>query len=287
MKFCYQVATPDVIFSPNITAYQGPVEESFSALADLGYDGVELMTRSPENINWRGISRLASQKGLDVVLVCTGEIFVQLGVSFCDKDPEGRVLAIKKTKEMMDYASHFGAMINVGRLRGEYCPEIPCEHTDQWLVDALQELGEYGEKKRVPIALETVGKFQTNFINILEQAVKFLEGGGSAAVQVMMDIFHMQLEESDYIRSIQQYHDRNIHVHLADSDRYYPGHGQLHFDEIIRLFSEFGYQGAFTAEILQLPNQYFAAESTVSASDKMRGTVEEKCRIVAEVKRKR
>ena len=44
MKFCYQVATPDVIFSPNITAYQGPVEESFSALADLGYDGVELMT---------------------------------------------------------------------------------------------------------------------------------------------------------------------------------------------------------------------------------------------------
>lgn len=150
-----------------------------------------------------------------------------MGVSFCDKDPEGRVLAIKKTKEMMDYASHFGAMINVGRLRGEYYPEIPCEHTDQWLVDALQELGEYGEKKRVPIAIETVGKFQTNFINNLEQAVKIIDRVGSSAVKVMMDIFHMQLEESDYIRSIQQYHDRNIHVHLADSDRHYPGHGQL------------------------------------------------------------
>ena len=38
MKFCYQVATSDVTFSPNITAYQGPVEESFAVitLSDTG-----------------------------------------------------------------------------------------------------------------------------------------------------------------------------------------------------------------------------------------------------------
>lgn len=263
MKFCYQVATSDVTFSPNITAYQGPVEESFAVLADLGYDGVELMTRSPEKIDWRSISRLASQKDLDVVLVCTGEIFVQLGVSFCDRDAQGRALAIRKTKEMMDYASHFGAMINVGRLRGEYYPEIPREHTNQWLVDALRELGDYGEKKGVPIAIETVGKFQTNFINNLEQAAKIIARVDSPAVKVMMDLFHMQLEEPDYIRSIRQYQDCSIHVHLADSDRQYPGHGQLPFDEIIKIFSELGYQGAFTAEILQLPDQRSAAENTM------------------------
>lgn len=79
----------------------------------------------------------------------------------------------------------------------------------------------------------------------------------------MMDLFHMQLEEPDYIRSIRQYQDCSIHVHLADSDRQYPGHGQLPFDEIIKIFSELGYQGAFTAEILQLPDQRSAAENTM------------------------
>ena len=38
MKFCYQVATPDVIFSPNITAYQGPSE----LFPEAGDDGVNL-----------------------------------------------------------------------------------------------------------------------------------------------------------------------------------------------------------------------------------------------------
>ena len=97
----------------------------------------------------------------------------------------------------------------------------------------------------------------------LEQAAKIITRVDSPAVKVMMDLFHMQLEEPDYIRSIRQYQDCSIHVHLADSDRQYPGHGQLPFDEIIKIFSELGYQGAFTAEILQLPDQRSAAENTM------------------------
>ena len=47
MKLCYQVATPDVAISDSVTAYQGPLDKSFSDLSALGYDGVELMTLNP------------------------------------------------------------------------------------------------------------------------------------------------------------------------------------------------------------------------------------------------
>lgn len=263
MRFCYQVATPDVTYDPEITAFQGSLKHSFAVLQEYGYDGVELMTRSPEMVDWNSILRLSQQRNLPVVLICTGEIFVQLGVSFCDKQLERRRVAIEKTKEMIDYAAHFGAIINVGRLRGEYLQDVPHSDTDSWLIAALQELGEYGNLKGVSIAIETVGRFQTNFINTLEQAYSVVDKVNRDSVKVMMDIFHMQLEEADYLASIEKYQDYNIHVHLADSNRHYPGDGNLSFDEIIKRFATAGYNGNFTTEITQWPDQETAARKSM------------------------
>ncbi len=259
MRFCYQIATPDVTYSPQITAFQGKLEDSFSFLKDCGYDGVELMTRSPEKLDWDHILKLTQSMDMPVVLVCTGEIFVQLGVSFCDPAPEGRKLAIEKTRQMIDYASYLGALINVGRLKGEYLPSVPHEDTERWAIEAFSELGEYGLKKGVNIAIETVAAFQTNFVNRLEQARRIIDTVQCPAVRLMMDIYHMHLEEPDYIKAIGLYKDMNIHVHLADSNRHFPGDGDLPFDRIIEAFAKAGYNGAFTTEITQFPDQKTAA----------------------------
>ena len=77
MKLCYQVATPDVAIADSVTAYQGPLEKSFSDLAKLGYQGVELMTLNPSELDWDFVKKEAEKNGLKVVLVCTGEIFGQ------------------------------------------------------------------------------------------------------------------------------------------------------------------------------------------------------------------
>ena len=73
MRLCYQVATPDVAIADSVTAYQGPLEKSFSDLAKLGYKGVELMTLNPSELDWDFVKSEAEKNGLKVVLVCTGE----------------------------------------------------------------------------------------------------------------------------------------------------------------------------------------------------------------------
>ena len=78
MKLCYQVATPDVAIADSVTAYQGSLEKSFGDLGRLGYDGVELMTLNPGELDWNEVKETAEKNGLSVVLVCTGEIFGQL-----------------------------------------------------------------------------------------------------------------------------------------------------------------------------------------------------------------
>ena len=102
MKLCYQVATPDVAIADSVTAYQGSLEKSFGDLGRLGYDGVELMTLNPEKLDWNEVKETAEKNGLSVILVCTGEIFGQLGLSYTHPHRSLRREAVERTKEIID-----------------------------------------------------------------------------------------------------------------------------------------------------------------------------------------
>ncbi len=57
MRFSYQVATPDLKHSNNVTCMQGDFEESIRRLASFGYNAVEIMTTYPKSIDWERIKR--------------------------------------------------------------------------------------------------------------------------------------------------------------------------------------------------------------------------------------
>lgn len=263
MKLCYQVATPDVEIADSVTAYQGSIEKSFSDLAHLGYDGVELMTLNPSELDWNFIKKEAEKNNLSIVLVCTGEIFGQLGLSYTDPKEEKRREAIRRTKEIIDFASYVGANINIGRIRGQYCKELTREETYNYAVKAFQEIADYAFTKNVDIALETVTIMQTNFINTLEEGAAIVNVVNRPNFKLMMDIFHLNLEEKSIIEAIKKYSPYNIHVHLADNNRRYPGHCGLDFEKILKAFKECEYDGNFCTEIFQIPNQEEAAKGAI------------------------
>ncbi len=264
MKLCYQVATPDVAIADSVTAYQGSLEKSFSELASMGYKGVELMTLNPSELNWAFVKSEAEKNGLDIVLVCTGEIWGQLGLSYTNPDEKVRKEAILRSKEIIDFASYLGANINIGRIRGQYCKELTKEKTEDLAVQAFQEIADYAEPKNVHIALETVTILQINFINTLAEATHIVERVKRTNFRLMLDIFHLNLEEKDIIKAIKSYNSYNIHVHLADNNRRYPGHCGLDFEKIISTFKECGYEGAFCTEIFQIPNMKEAAQRAIA-----------------------
>lgn len=263
MRLCYQVATPDVAVSDDVTAYQGLLAESFRALAELGYDGVEFMTLNPSVLSVEEIKRLEEAYGLKVVLVCTGEIFGQLGLSYTDPDAERRAEALRRTKEIIDVAAALNAKINIGRIRGQYRRELTKEETETYAVEAFRTIADYAAPKGVDIALESVTIMQTNFINTLAEAAAMVDRVDRSNFRLMMDVFHLNLEEKDLFAAIRKYSDYNIHVHLADNNRRYPGHCGLDFEKILRTFHETGYDGAFTTEIYQIPDMKGAARGAV------------------------
>lgn len=263
MKLCYQVATPDVAIAPSVTAYQGPLDRSFAELADMGYDGVELMTLDPDKLDWDEVRRLAERRGLSIALVCTGEVFGQLNLSFADPDQECRQEALRRVKGIIDFASALSANINIGRVRGQYRHDVPASSTEAWALDAFRAISDHAAKKNVWIALETVTIMQTNFINTLAEAQRMVERVDRPNFGLMMDVFHLNIEEKNLYQAIRDYSKHNLHVHLADNNRRYPGHCGMDFERVLRTFKEVGYQGAFCTEIFQLPDQQGAAQGAM------------------------
>lgn len=263
MNLCYQVATPDVAIADSVTAYQGPLAKSFGDLAKLGYDGVELMTLNPGKLDWNEVKAEAEKNGLKVVLVCTGEIYGQLGLSYTDPDPAKRAEAIARSKEIIDFASFLGANINIGRIRGHYCAEMPKEETERLAIEAFRELADYAAPKNVKIALEAVTIMQTNFINTIEEDAEMAKRVDRPNFSIMMDIFHMNIEEKDIYEVIRKYCSINFHVHLADNNRRYPGHCGLDFRKILQTFKDCGYDGNFCTEIFQIPDMESAAKGAI------------------------
>ena len=264
MKLCYQVATPDVAIADSVTAYQGPLDKTFGDIAAFGYDGVELMTIDPGKLNWDTVKKTAADLGLTVGLVCTGEIYGQLGLSFADPDAGRRQEAVDRVKGIIDFAASQNAKVNIGRVRGQYRPDVPREQTEEWAVEAFRSISDHPAPKGVMIALENVPILQTNFINTMAEARRIIDMTGRPNFRAMMDVFHLNIEEKDMYQAIRDYADINVHVHLCDNNRRYPGNCGLDFEKIIQAFHDVGYDDLYATEVFQFPSMEECAKRSIA-----------------------
>ena len=264
MKLCYQVATPDVAIADSVTAYQGPLQKTFGDIAAYGYDGVELMTIDPGKLNWDEVKKTAEDLGLVVGLVCTGEIYGQLGLSFADPDAGRRREAVDRVNGIIDFAASQNAKVNIGRVRGQYRPDVAREQTEEWAVEAFQAISDHAAPKGVMIALENVTIMQTNFINTMAEARRIIDMTDRPNFRAMIDVFHLNLEERDIYQAIRDYADINVHVHLCDNNRRYPGNCGLDFERIIQTSHDVGYDDLYSTEVFQLPSMEECAKRSIA-----------------------
>ena len=255
MKLSYQVSTPEVYILPGVTSYQGNFEESIKALKAAGYDGIELMVRDPGAFDWKEVTGLLEKHNYEVPLICTGEIYGQDKLGFSDPDDSRRDEAMKRIRGAIDLAHILGTQINLGRARGCYYQDIPTEKTYERIWDAVLRVTEYASQKGVCIALEPVNTLGLNFINSTTEGLDFVKKVASPNFKIMLDSAHMHIEDKDIEATINNSIDMVTFVHLADSNRRYPGAGVFDFPAFIGYLKKAGYQGALSVEVFSLPDQ--------------------------------
>jgi sugar phosphate isomerase/epimerase len=259
MKTSIVLSTQPSTFSA--LAFKGNLPENLVKIKALGFDAVELAVRDPDQLDLHLLRSVLEQKGLPVSAIATGQAYVEEHLSLTDPQREIRQRALQRLKSHAALAERFKALVIVGLMRGRREAAIGFETVQSWLVDALKECASAYEETR--FALEPINRYETNLVNDVQSGLELLERVGKRNVGLLLDTFHMNIEEPSITESIKTAKGRLFHFHVADSNRWCPGAGHIDFPTILDTLEKTGYTGYVSAEILPLPDPDSAAKRTI------------------------
>jgi len=267
MKKSIVISTSSTKFSALV--FKENLKESIKKVVNLGFDGAELAVRNPKDLKVENVIEIIKENNLEVPAIGTGQAYGEEGLSFSDPDEVVRKTAVERIKDQIIFASHFDAQVIIGLIRGKIEESVNRAEAENWTIDCLRKCTEFAKEYNIRLTLEPVNRYESNFINTLNEGVEFIKRVGASNLGLLADTFHMNIEEVSIYDSIVQAKDYITHVHFADSNRWAPGCGHLDFKEIIKTLKKINYQGYVSAEILPLPDPDSCARLTAKTLDKL------------------
>lgn len=246
------------------------LEVTFQRLQRLGYDGVELMGE-PALYDPADVEALCRAHGLSVLSVAGMYPWPTDSRDLANPDPAVRSRAVRYLEACVEFAAAVGApmVIVVPSAVAKTAPTPDLRDAAAWdegydeawrhAVAAVKEAARAAESRRVSLAIEPINRYETFLVNTCEQAMRFVDEVGSAAVGVHLDTFHMNIEEADPAAAVRLAGGRLLNVHVSDSNRQAVGWGHTDFRALMRALRAIGYDRVLTLEPLPpLPDPYIA-----------------------------
>lgn len=259
MKLSIVISTQPATF--NALAYKGRLSENIRKIRKLGYDGVELAVRNPRLLDFTAVKGFTINNGFPVSALGTGQAYSEEGLSFSDPEQKIRRQAIECVKAHIGLATELNAIVIIGLIRGVVQPGADKARAEQWILAALDECAAVNPDVR--LAIEPCNRYEANTVNTVAEGIALVDQLGRQNVGLLLDTFHMNIEEPDMLESIENAAQRLFHFHIADSNRWYPGAGHIDFRAVCAKLHQIGYAGFLSAEILPQPDADTAAEMTI------------------------
>jgi len=263
-----------IVYSTQQTNFQaatfsGELEANLSKITGYGYNGVELAIRDPHLIELKELEQILHKYKLKVTAIGTGQAWGEEGLSFTDPDPDIRKAAIKRIRSHVPIAEKLDAVIIIGLVRGILKPGVSHPQAMDWLREALQQCSSVAKEHGVRMALEPINRYETSLINNVNQGLDLISDVGADNFGLLLDTFHMNIEEPNIEESIRLCGNRIFHFHVADSNRWYPGGGHLDFGSITTSLFTTGYTGFISGEFLPYPDGDTAAKNNIKYFQKL------------------
>ena len=228
----------------------------------MGFDLLELGVENPGDWNPARVAEILAAN--------------DLGASVCAVMGEGRNLLerdlIASTQDYIrtciDAAVTVGSRVVAGPV---YTPTGKAWRMDgaargvavDQLVEALRPLADYAGERGVRLAIEPLNRFETSFLNTAAQTMEVVDRVDSPAVGVLLDTFHMNIEEKDQAAAIRRVGANLAHFHACGNDRGAPGADHIPWVAITAALREIGYDRAVVIESFTPDNQTIARAAAI------------------------
>jgi sugar phosphate isomerase/epimerase len=250
-----------VVFGPLLFA--GDLARGIRLAGELEFDVVELSLRAATDIDRSALSRLLNQCGLSVSALATAQACLFDSLCLSSDQASVRQAAVKHLQAEIELAAELGAAIIFGGIRGRLDGEPAARAAQRdGALEAIAKCANHAAGMGVEVLIEPINRYETNFINTTDEAIALLDDLKLPGVRILLDTFHMNIEEVSITDAIRRAGPRLGYVHLVDSNRRSPGQGHLPFESILGVLDEIGFAGPLVAEVMPLPDDETAARNT-------------------------
>jgi D-psicose/D-tagatose/L-ribulose 3-epimerase len=221
----------------------------FKTFKRWGFDTVEIPIEDPSHIDPAFVKTELDKAGL----VC-GSVCACLGP---DRDLRGteeqQKTALDYMKRLLDQMVVLDCPSLIGPVYSSVgrADAVPAdEYKQQWatVVKNLRELCDYAQQRGRQICMEPLNRFETDFINTVDQGLKMIRDVGSPVLKLHLDTFHMNIEQKDQAAAIRKAGKLLAHFHACGSDRGTPGGDHIDWPGIAKALKAVRYDGDVVIE---------------------------------------
>lgn len=215
----------------------------------LGFEVIDITVNHPDRFPAEAVRKKAKDVGIEVVTT----IGLPADSNLIDPNPATRKNGVKTLKKLVDINVEIGSKIlgGVNYAAWGYLTGRPrTEDEWKWSVESMREVALYARGKgNLIIAVEPVNRFESHFLNIAEDAVKYCQDVGTGNMKVHLDSFHMIREELSFKKAVEACGKGYLgYVHTCENNRGIPGTGLVPWKEFFRALRKIGYSGSLVIE---------------------------------------
>ncbi len=144
-----------------------------------------------------------------------------------------------------------GTLLSGVSYAGWGCPNVVMNDKRPYLeqsVKSMKEIIKVAEECGVTYCVEAVNRFETCIINTAAEALDYVARIDSKNIGVLLDTYHMNIEENNIGDAIRLVGDKLTSFHTGENNRTAPGRGHLDWDEIFGALADINYKGRIVSE---------------------------------------
>ncbi|ETW14066.1 xylose isomerase domain-containing protein [Roseivivax marinus] len=227
----------------------------FAKARELGFDFVELLVPEPgDDLSPADVRRAAEDAGIFTVLAAR----VNPQRSIASDDAEARQGGLDYLRQAVDVAAEMGASIVGGPLYGEpmvFAGRPPVPRSDAEIatrasrtIEGFQAVAPHAEAAGITLAVEALNRFETDILSTTRQACEVVDAVDNPAFKLMLDTFHMNMEERSIPDAIRLAGPRIAHFQANENHRGHPGTGHIDWPAVMRALAHANYAGPISLE---------------------------------------
>lgn len=258
------IATPDMPEVNYVHLYRGNFEENVSKTAAAGFDGVELIIGDPDTTDSDQLENALKKHNLELACINSGRLNSQFGLTLVHTDKKIQEKAVEKFKSIIRIAARFNCFANIGIFRGPAIDGKPITYTRDMFVEIIKGLCDFAAQYHVGINFEPTNRFEINFINTTNDGLDIINRAGKDNLGLLLDLYHMYLEDDDMLSKIVYCRDLVRHFHFSDSDRWPAGvsHGTINFPQLVSILKQIQYKGFLSEGLVRSEDADTCAKQT-------------------------